>query len=360
LNNETHEAAAIETFACDQWYVAAYTSELVAERLLARTICGEPVVLFRDSTGTPHALLDRCWHRLLPLSLGELENGRIRCMYHGLEFDGDGRCVKIPGVERIPTAAKVRRFPLVEHDGFVWIWLAALPPGEVRPPDLPWQQRSDLAVCSAQRRVACDFRLLIDNLMDASHLAFVHRGTLADPALLAVAPEVTTVDGLVSVKRWVDDYVPSPFYRRVLGRDVPCVRWQHTRFLLPGIVINEGRVAARGEVCRADPGDGGLGGYFINVLTPETASSCHYFFGYARNWETEDVELTEVLRSQLEHIVGEDVVLVEAQQRAMLATPHLRVVNLGVDAGVQRARLALQAAARRGASAKPGKVHPPT
>jgi vanillate O-demethylase monooxygenase subunit len=139
--------------------------------------------------------------------------------------------------------------------------------------------------------------------------------------------------------------VPSPFYRRVLGADAPCVRWQHTQFSLPGIVINEGRVARRGEVCRSTPGDAGLGGYFINVLTPETENSCHYFYSYARNWETGDVGLTDSLREQLEHIIGEDVVLVEAQQRAMLETPELRVVNLGVDAGGQRARRLLQAAA---------------
>jgi vanillate O-demethylase monooxygenase subunit len=312
---------------------------------LARKLCGEPVVLFRDPNGMPHALLDRCWHRLLPLSLGELDSGRIRCMYHGLEFDGNGHCVRIPGVERIPATARVRRFPLLEQAGLVWIWLAAQPPDQERPPDLPWLGRPDFAVCRSQRRVACDFRLLIDNLMDASHLAFVHRDTLADPALLDVVPEVAAVGGTVSVKRWIDDYVPSPFYRRVLGADAPCVRWQHTQFSLPGIVINEGRVARRGEVCRSTPGDAGLGGYFINVLTPETENSCHYFYSYARNWETGDVGLTDSLREQLEHIIGEDVVLVEAQQRAMLETPELRVVNLGVDAGGQRARRLLQAAA---------------
>lgn len=330
--------AVSELWPRNQWYAGGFESQVSAARMLKRTICGEPLVLYRDPDGRPIALHDRCWHRLVPLSLGELTADGVRCGYHGVEFGHDGVCSRIPGVARVPRGAGVRRFEARDHDGYTWVWIGDDPADPQRLPRLSWHADAELASSIGDLAVACDFRLLIDNLMDASHLAFVHKGSLADPDLLEVPPEVLVDGKRLELRRWMPNYHASSFYRRVLGSDEPCVRWQHTRFLLPAIVVNEGRIAREGSVTRWPDADVGRGGYFINVLTPATSTTCHYFFSYVRNWETEDEQLTRALAAQLRRIIDEDVVLVEAQQAALQATPDLEPVFIGVDVGVRHAR----------------------
>jgi vanillate O-demethylase monooxygenase subunit len=337
----------------NQWYVAGFESQVSAAHMLVRTICGEPLVLYRNPDGRPVALLDRCWHRLVPLSLGELTERGIRCGYHGVEFGHDGACVRIPGVTRVPRGAGVRRFEACDHDGYTWVWIGDEPANRQRLPSLPWHEDATLARSIGDRSVACDFRLLVDNLMDASHLAFVHKGSLADPDLLEVAPQVHVDDDTLELRRWIPNYHPSPFYRRIFGSDEPCVRWQHTRFMLPGIVVNEGRIAREGSVTCWPEANAGRGGYFINVLTPATSTTCHYFFSYVRNWEVADEELTHTLSAQLRRIIDEDVVMVEAQQSALQVTPDLAPVFLGVDVGVRHARRMLEARSAPSAVASP-------
>ena len=109
-------------FIRNAWYVGAWSDEISAQPL-ARRICNEPVVLFRDAEGHPAALLDMCCHRGAPLHLGRVEAEGIVCGYHGLTFDRTGRCVRIPGQDQIPERARVRAFPVVEQDGFIWIWM---------------------------------------------------------------------------------------------------------------------------------------------------------------------------------------------------------------------------------------------
>ena len=100
------------------WYVAAWSDEL-GEEPLARTLLNEAVVLFRGRDGAPAALEDRCCHRALPLSLGTVEEGGLRCAYHGLLFDRRGACVEVPGQTRVPPGGAVRSYPLVERAGWV-------------------------------------------------------------------------------------------------------------------------------------------------------------------------------------------------------------------------------------------------
>ena len=87
------------------WYVAAWESEVTPGATFARTICGDPVVMFRDASGTAHALEDRCCHRNLPLSMGKIEGSGLRCGYHGLKFDCTGTVIEVPGQTQVPPGA---------------------------------------------------------------------------------------------------------------------------------------------------------------------------------------------------------------------------------------------------------------
>ena len=90
------------------WYQAAWAHE-IGDTPFARTLLGEPVVLFRDRNGHAHALEDRCCHRATPLSLGDVVEAGLQCGYHGLIFDGGGRCVEIPGQDTIPPQACIQK-----------------------------------------------------------------------------------------------------------------------------------------------------------------------------------------------------------------------------------------------------------
>ena len=109
-------------FLRNYWYVAALDEE-VRDRPLGRTILGEPVVLFRTADGALHAFEDRCPHRQLPLSMGKIVGDALQCHYHGLRFDGSGKCVRVPGQDHIPQNARVRTYPVVERYRWIWIWM---------------------------------------------------------------------------------------------------------------------------------------------------------------------------------------------------------------------------------------------
>ena len=158
-------------FVKNAWYVAAWETE-IGDGPLARTILGEPVVMF----GTPDGVVvleDRCCHRSLPLSMGQVVGDRIQCGYHGLEFDQSGSCVKIPGQNQIPSGASVKSYPLVERWNWVWIWMGdpALA-DESMIPNWWWFEHPDWELVKGKYlKLDCNYELITDNLLDLSHLA---------------------------------------------------------------------------------------------------------------------------------------------------------------------------------------------
>src|SRR5690606_1963492 len=112
----------VGTFVRNAWYVLGWSTE-IGDKPMARRVLNEPVVAFRKTDGVAVALLDRCAHKLVPLSLGKVVDDTLQCGYHGMRYDCSGVCVHVPGQERIPPAARVRSFPLAERYGAVWIWM---------------------------------------------------------------------------------------------------------------------------------------------------------------------------------------------------------------------------------------------
>ncbi len=103
------------------WYATAWGHE-VARTLSKRTVCDHDIVLFRQQDGAVAALEDACWHRLMPLSLGTLEGDTVVCGYHGLRFNGAGRCTFMPAQKTINPSAGVRSYPTVEKHRLIWLW----------------------------------------------------------------------------------------------------------------------------------------------------------------------------------------------------------------------------------------------
>lgn len=335
-------------FVQNQWYVAAWSRE-VGRDLLARTICGEPIVMFRREDGSAVALQDRCWHRLAPLSKGRLIGDVVECGYHGLVFDGDGQCVRMPNQDAIPSAACVTAYPVEDRHRFTWVWIGAAEKADpALIPDLHWNDDPAWVGEGGLLPVKADYRLLIDNLMDLTHETYVHPETIGHEALSAAPVETTSDRESVTVTRWTDAIDPPPFWKQAIRSDKPCDRWQIIRFMPPAAIAIDVGVAIAGTGAREGDRSQGVSGRVINALTPETETSSHYFWNFVRDFEIDDAALTRKLSETTEMVFGQDVEMLEAQQRAILAFPEHPLRNLNIDAGGARARKLIDLLLRSG------------
>jgi phenylpropionate dioxygenase-like ring-hydroxylating dioxygenase large terminal subunit len=326
-------------FLKNAWYVAAQSHE-VTDGLFGRVICGEPVVLFRNDDGVPVALEDRCCHRHLPLSLGRRAGDGVQCGYHGLEFDAAGTCVSVPGQSKVPPGAAVRSYPVVERYRYIWIW-----PGdpdaadEALIPDYHWNDDPAWISSTGYFYVECDSQLVVDNLLDLSHVQFVHASTLGADGV-SDAPLETTRDGnRVSINRWIMDRLPPPMFAR--ARDFPATvdRWQLITWTAPvHVVIDVGCADANTGAPDGDRSHG-ITMFSNHTITPETEKSCHYFWHHARNFRLDDDALTKTLGIAAATAFGEDVVILARQQRSIDSAPAERTsIDINADAGVLQAR----------------------
>ena len=337
-------------FIRNRWYVAAWDKE-VGRKPLARTICGEKVVLYRRADGSAAALADFCPHRLAPLSLGTVEGDNLRCGYHGLVVDGSGACVEMPGQDA-PPRLSARAYPLVERYRFVWVWIgdqALADPALI--PNFWFCEHPDWTFDGDVYAVACDYRLLVDNLMDLSHETYVHPSSIGQKEIVE-APIDTRLEGEhVVVERWMRGIDAPPFWRTFLGKEGLVDRWQICHFALPSAVTIEVGVAPVGTGAPEGDRSQGVEGVVVNFMTPESETTCRYYWGMARSFDVGDAGLTERMRQSQAGVFDEDVVVLEAQQRNIDLRPDLRLVTLAIDAGGAHARRLMERAALESAPA---------
>ncbi|UCE31840.1 MAG: aromatic ring-hydroxylating dioxygenase subunit alpha [Burkholderiales bacterium] len=329
-------------FPLNAWYAAAWDAE-VGRALLARTVCNQKLAMYRTTEGKAVALEDACWHRLLPLSMGRLDGDSVVCGYHGLVFGPHGRCTHMPSQETINPSACVRTFPVIERHRYVWVWPgdpALADPALV--PDLHWNDDPDWAGDGRTIHVKCDYRLVVDNLMDLTHETFVHGSSIGNRAV-AEAPFVATHgDRTATITRWMRDIDPPPFWAGQLaharGYRGKVDRWQIIRFEAPCTIAIDVGVAPAGTGAPDGDRSHGVNGFVLNTITPETDRSCHYFWAFARNYSLGEQRLTTELRDGVSRIFREDELILEAQQVAIDAHPDHRFYNLNIDAGSMWAR----------------------
>lgn len=323
-------------FLRNAWYVAAWDTEIGSEPL-ARTLLGEPVVLFRTADGAPVALEDRCCHRQLPLSKGKVIGEEIQCGYHGLRFDRQGRCTQVPGQASIPPNAAVRSFRLCERWRWIWIWMGdpqLADEGAI--PDWWFMDHADwkLVPGNAGRPIhtKCNYRLIIDNLLDLSHLGYVHPDTIGNEAVVKFPVKTEREADRVRMTRMMPDVAPPPFHRMAGGFQGNVDRWMIVEAALPGLIDVD---VGSAEIARgALQGDRlqGIAYHALNVPTPETETTTHFFYGHARLFQPDSAEMDEVYRRDFYRIFMEDVTIVEAQQASMDKAPTAQWLDINVDA----------------------------
>ncbi|MEZ5656979.1 MAG: aromatic ring-hydroxylating dioxygenase subunit alpha [Burkholderiaceae bacterium] len=331
-------------FIRNAWYVAAWDHELLPEGLLARRILGQPMVFWRTGDGKAVAMRDLCPHRHAPLSLGRRENDSLRCMYHGLRFDAQGRCVEVPGQTRVPSRACVRTYPVVERKRWLWVWMgdpaladAALIPDTFSLADPGWRMKP------GYKKFAAALLLITDNLLDFSHLSYVHEKTFGGSSAIAEIPhEVTETENGLRVVRKVMNTVPAPYHRRLGKFEGRVNRWFDYTLALNGVFMMGAGVQSVGR--DMDDPVGALRFHTCQALTPETETSTHYFFAQAHGFALDDATVTEAVFQSVDAAFNEDIEMIEAQQRNILMNPDAEMVPIGADGALARFRRRYQAA----------------
>jgi len=331
-------------FARDQWYVAAYGTE-VGRTFLARTVLGEPIVFYRTVDGRVVALADRCVHRRYPLSESRLDGDDIVCGYHGFTYDSSGTCISVPGQARIPRTARVAAYPVAEVDSFVWVWIGDPAAADEKTiPRAPHMADPEYVTVSGMEPIDCDYGLLVDNLLDLSHETYLHGGYIGTPEV-AETPITTEADedaGIVRVARHMMDAACPPFYAKSTGIDGRITRLQDIEYFAPCLYLLHSRITPAGQEAPLFRTE------ITYAITPSTQGSVYDFWAVSRNFARDDDEVTEFLRDFNHQVVMQDVVALNILQKALAAEPEgYQELSIGIDAGGLAARRILARLAAR-------------
>jgi len=306
-------------FPLDMWYVAALGKE-VQDKPLGRTLLNNPVVLYRTSDGQVSALEDRCCHRKLPLSMGTIDEGGIRCGYHGLLFDGTGKCVEIPGQDKVPAKAMVPAYAVKEQGALIWIWFGSegneVPTCE--PPAYDVHTDSRYYYDGDVYHYEAPYQLIHDNLLDLSHLGYVHLYTIGGDAKLHMNAEMNVkLEGTsVKVVRKMPNSNPPPTYSAAYPFKGKVDRWQEIVFHPAHLEIWTGAVDENTESLD-DPSRGGFHLKGFHGVTPETEETSFYIWTQASNPTSKPIENMKLVIDQTALTFDEDKVVIEAQYANM-------------------------------------------
>lgn len=329
-------------FPKNAWYVAC-TPDEIAAKPLGRTICNEKIVFYRAEGNQVAAVEDFCPHRGAPLSLGRVCEGKLVCGYHGLVMGCDGKTVSMPG-QRVQGFPKVKAYPVVEKYGFIWVW-----PGDAALADasrihhLEWADSPDWAYGGGLYHIHCDYRLMIDNLMDLTHETYVHTSSIGQKEIDETPVTTRTEGDHVVTSRFMDKVMAPPFWRanlrgNGLPDDQPVDRWQVCHFYPPSHVMIEVGVALAGHGGYEADAKYKASSIVVDFITPETETSMWYFWGMARNFNVKDTNLTAQIREGQGKVFAEDTEVLEQQQRNLTLHPDRKLLMLNIDAGGVQAR----------------------
>jgi phenylpropionate dioxygenase-like ring-hydroxylating dioxygenase large terminal subunit len=326
-------------FLRNAWYVAAWDHE-VGTGPKAIKMLGEEIVLFRRTDGVVAALEDACPHRKLPLSMGRIKGDTIECGYHGLTFDCSGACTRVPGAEKIPHVARVQSYPIAERYGLLWIWMGDADKAD---PALIFQvDRWGDPAWGVNRgesmALDCNYLYMTDNLLDPSHVAWVHTGSVGNSAAEETPLETTVGENGVTVWRWMVDVEPAPFYAPFLKFKGHCDRKQHYEVHYPCNAIIKAifvpaHTGGEGKALHQDV----FLMYSYNFMTPIDESQTKYFWFQMRNFAPEDAEISAQFAKSVRGAFEEDRVVLAAVHKGIAnkRTPNL---DLKIDVGPLRFR----------------------
>ncbi len=335
------------------WYMASWSADIPAAGVLARTLLDEPVVLLRGEDGMVLALADQCPHRFAPLSMGQVRGNGIACAYHGLAFGAGGACIANPHGP-ITRAMAVRAYPVAEAHRAIWVWMgdpALADPALVR--DLGFMDAApDTAFSAGYLRGSANYQLFVDNVLDLTHTDTLHPSTLGGGAITRTRATVGEEAGIVSIKWNCVNEVPPPLLAQRLPPGVDRVdSWVEVAWSAPGVMS-----LVSGAVPVGQPRAGAPNSTNVHILTPETATTCHYFFAATRDFKLDDAALNDATAKIRHQIFStEDEPMIQGQQARMRDREFwsMRPILLRTDEGAVRVRRRMEALIAAEAAAQP-------
>ena len=326
------------------WYVAAPSAEIDAS-LQSLVLLGESLLFYRDSQGQVVALENACPHRKMPLSMGKRVGDAVQCGYHGLTFDAGGRCINAPTQDKIPSNAYVRSYPVIEKYKLVWVWMGdpqladesqLLQVDDYGDPD--WGL-TDGGVLECH----CHYLYLLDNLLDPSHVAWVHESSFASDGTEDVPLVIEDTASGVLVSRWIKDIDPPLYYAEMLPFSGKVDRLQYYEAVVPSVAVNMSTYAPAG-----------LGGDSNNLpdnayrmrsyhfITPIDAHSTRYHWFQHYNSNPQDEAVRQQLNDGARGAFEEDRIVLEAVDRGMNEKRRANL-DLQLDIGARKFRKKLEA-----------------
>ena len=303
------------TFVRNTWYVADWAAN-VGSKPRRRTVLGDDIVLFRTSNGDPVALRDRCPHRFLPLSQGEVKGDEIRCGYHGLVFDHTGQCTHAPGQDTVPPNAHVTSYPVADRMGLTWVWMGLAEKADTGDIfDLPQFHDPAWGIGYGDALfIDANYLLLCDNLCDPTHVVYVHPTTLGVPGDKSEKVTYERTDWGVKTTRWTLDGEPIAFHRKFGNFPGNVDRWQFYLMYIPSVAIIDFGGAATGSGAHEGRRDDCIQVYSCHFMTPETETTTYDYWLHVRNFATGDDGVTEGISDQFRMAFAEDKAVLEAIQ----------------------------------------------
>jgi vanillate O-demethylase monooxygenase subunit len=331
--------------------MAAWASEL-GDGMLTRRLLEVPTLLYRTSDGEVVAMRDRCPHRFAPLSRGCLKDDHIQCGYHGLVFDRTGQCVDgfFPGTSA--RAIRAETFPVVEQDTIIWFW-----PGDAEQADTSLVPRFDylsdpgFKTIDGLSMVKAYFELVTDNLMDLSHIEFLHP---AFSGVLHNGKHNARRDGAaIHSDWWAADVPPTAAIQLWWPEHSGNIdHWLDMRWNAPASMLLHVGATRPGS-----PREEGLYQPSVHILTPETMDRTHYFWN-AGMPKDNHLDMEEIGRLFALSFDEEDAPMIEAVHEQMGDADlfDLEPLLLRIDSGAVLARRALQRLVARETGKKLGRA----
>ncbi|MBC2662788.1 aromatic ring-hydroxylating dioxygenase subunit alpha [Novosphingobium flavum] len=326
-----------QPFVRNQWYAIAFSHEVEAGQKLHRKCMDEPILLFRTDDGRISALFDRCPHRAVPLSMGRIVGQSIECAYHGIQFDGTGACTLIPTQTMMPPRARVRSYPVAERMQFIWIWMGD-------PAEADESLLLDYADCYCEgdgwqhatyfmMEIRSNYSMLFENLLDTSHISYLHIGGIDDGKMASSPYTVETKGQMVTLERFLDGDAAGPGTAKLFSMPVGTnySRRLTTRSLLPNVHL------VRNEITFLDePGRPPNVRVNIMPITPASGDSLYQFVVVSTSYP---VTVTQDLKDQLWGVFLQDASVLEAIQTGYEAFgPDPNEISLKADVAALNAR----------------------
>ena len=291
------------------WYAAGWETDI--NGLIRRVLLETPVVIFRDQAGKVHALKDMCSHRYAPLSKGKLCGNEIQCPYHGLRFNTEGQCTHNPhGDGTIAPNSNIERFPVACRHGAVWVWMGEKGACDTELiPNNPMGDMSDYQAVTGSMSIKANYQLVIDNLLDLSHVNYIHPDLRVPNDNVAVRQRTTKNGNSISAFLWRDQALPNGLQKNFwpadkIGDARAHMHWMAASSLFLDVGITDVGADTRGVEVPS-----------FHFLSPAGPYETDYHWAVLRQLDKDNDSLNKKITAMFEQAFGnEDRPIIEAQQ----------------------------------------------